>query len=370
MQTFSLSQIPWDKIVKNYKDSFPMYTVLSATGEIVDEEAFAAVEEQTLVEIMADMVWANIFDQRIITLNRQGALANYAPAGGQEASQFATLKALKRTDLLIPTYRDLAPLIKHGVPMHQAFMWWRGHIAGNAYPPQVNAWVPQVIVGATAMHAVGAAMAMARKGEDRVAVALLGDGATSQGDFYEGINFAGVFRAPMIAIIQNNQYAISVPVSAQTAAATLAQKGVAAGVAAIRVDGNDPVALYLATRSAREHAVAGGGPVLIEAVTYRTGSHTMSDDPSRYRGDDEVEQWANKSALHRLREVLVARGKWSDEREAEIAETVKAEVKDALAETGRIPAQQVSDLLQVMYEQPPANIREQLDFYAQEANQS
>lgn len=363
MDTVSLSEIPWEDIAASYAEDFPIHSVLSPEGEVLDKKALAKVDDDTLVSIMEDMTWAHVFDERIIMLNRQGALGNYAPAGGQEASQFASLKALEKDDLLVPTYRDLAPLIKHGVPMYRAFLWWRGHIAGNIYPEDASVWVPQVIVGATVMHSVGAAMAMARKGEKRAVMAFLGDGATSQGDFYEGLNFAGVFKAPVIALVQNNQYAISVPVAHQTAAQTLAQKGVAGGVPALRVDGNDPVAMYLAVKSAREYAVNGGGPVLIEAVTYRTGSHTMSDEPSRYREDPEVQSWIDKSALNRLREVLVAKKLWSPEREEEIAEQVKAEIKDALKEMGKEPAQKVTDFLEVMYEVPPANIKEQLAAY-------
>ncbi|PID97758.1 MAG: pyruvate dehydrogenase (acetyl-transferring) E1 component subunit alpha [Actinobacteria bacterium] len=365
----SLSTIPWGDIAAHYADDFPIHSVLSPNGEIVDKQAMKQVSDKLLVELMEDMVWAHVFDQRIITLNKQGSLGNYAPAGGQEASQFAALKALTKSDLLVPTYRDLAPLIKHGVPMHRAFLWWRGHIAGNIYPDDVKVWVPQVIVGATYLHAAGAAMAMARKGEKRVVMAYLGDGATSQGDFYEGLNFAGVFKAPVIGIIQNNQYAISVPIAHQTAAQTLAQKGAAAGVPALRVDGNDPVAMYLAVKSAREYAIGGGGPILIEAVTYRTGSHTMSDEPSRYRQDSEVEEWVDKSALNRLRKLLTEKKLWTVEREEEIAEQVKAEIKDALTEMGKEPAQKVTDFLTVMYEEPPANIKEQIALYsAKEGN--
>lgn len=369
VETISLSSIPWGDIAEQYADDFPTHSVLSPEGKALDKKALAQLSDELLVEIMEDMTWAHVFDQRIIMLNRQGALGNYAPAGGQEASQFAALKALEKSDLLVPTYRDLGPLIKHGVPMYRAFLWWRGHIAGNIFPEDANVWAAQVIVGATFLHAAGAAMAMARKGQKSVAMAYLGDGATSQGDFYEGINFAGVFKAPVIGVIQNNQYAISVPIQSQTAAATLAQKGVAAGVPALRVDGNDPIAMYLAVKSAREFAVNGGGPALIEAVTYRTGSHTMSDDPTRYREDPEVEQWTNKSALRRLRELLKSKKLWTAEREEEITEQVKKEIKEALAEMGKEPAQKVTDFLKVMYEEPPANIREQISAYsAKEGN--
>lgn len=369
MKQTLLSRVDFAKLVEGYAAEFPLLQVLGEDGKVVDPASMKLVDNDTLVSLMKDLVWAHTFDQRIIMLNRQGALANYAPAGGQEASQFATLAALQPGDFLVPTYRDLAPLIKHGLPMHQAFLWWRGHVGGNLYDADFQAWVPQVIVGGSLPHAAGVALGKKRKGEQAVVMTYCGDGATSQGDFYEGLNFAGTFKAPLIAIVQNNQWAISVPVAKQTAAETLAQKGVSVGIPSLRVDGNDPIALYVATKNAREWALAGNGPVLIEALTYRTGAHTMSDDPKRYREDADVEMWISRSPLARLRTYLESKKLWSEEQENEIVEQVKAEVKAALAEMGKVPAQKVTDFLHNMYEVPPQNIREQIAQYeAKEAN--
>lgn len=365
----SLAELNLTEMAESYAADFPVLRVMDETGKIVDTSAAKEVSDETLVKIMRDLVWAHTFDIRITMLNRQGALANYAPGGGQEASQFATLAALEDGDFLVPTYRDLAPLIRHGLPMYKAFLWWRGHVVGNIYDKDFQAWSPQVIVGGTMTHAAGAAIGKKRKGEKNVVMSFCGDGATSQGDFYEGLNFAGVYKAPLIAMVQNNQWAISVPVSAQTAAKTLAQKGIAAGIPALRVDGNDPVAMYLATKKAREFAVAGNGPVLIEALTYRTGAHTMSDDPKRYREDAEVQLWTSRNAVERLRHHLTDKKLWTQEEEDRIVEDVKSETKEALTQMGKVAPQKVSDFLKNMFEVAPQNIAEQISIYeAKEAN--
>ena len=369
MTAGSLASIDLAASTASYGDGFAAIQVLDCDGQVVDAETMATVSDELLVDLMRDLVWARVFDERMLLLNRQGTLGNYAPAGGQEASQFATLKALQKGDFLIPTYRDLGPLIKHGLPMHKAFLWWKGHMAGNQIDRDINAWIPQVIVGGHVPHAAGVALAKKLKGEQNVAMLYLGDGATSQGDFYEGINFAGVYKAPMITIIQNNLYAISVPISKQTAAVTLAQKAVAAGIPALRVDGNDPVALYVATKMARDYAIAGNGPVVIESLTYRTGNHTMSDDAKRYRSDEEVAEWAEKSSLRRLRAYLESKNLWTVADENAIEEDLKATMKAELALMTKTPAMKVTELLEHMYEVAPQNIREQIEFYAaKEAN--
>lgn len=367
--TTTVSHVDLSTIVEHYADDFPMFQVLDETGAVVDKTALEGLDDDFLVQLMHDLVWARAFDVRITMLNRQGTLGNYAPGAGQEASQFASLAALEKGDFLVPTYRDLAPLIRHGLPMHQAFLWWRGHVAGNVYADDLAAWVPQVIVGGSIPHAAGAAFGFKRKGEQKVVMAYCGDGATSQGDFYEGLNFAGVYKAPLITVVQNNQWAISTPIEKQTKAQTLAQKAVAVGIPGVLVDGNDPIAMYLAVRQAREFALAGNGPVLIEARTWRGGPHTMSDDPRRYRDDALGESWAKRGPVERLGKYLADKGLWSVERDDEIAEEVKAQVKAALAEMGKVPAQTVSQLLSNMFEVAPQNIAEQIAQYqAKEAN--
>lgn len=350
-------------IAEKYSESFPLYQVLDTSGKIVNAELDPKLDDEKLVELMRRLVWARTYDTRVTLLNRQGALGNYAPGGGQEASQIASQYALGEGDFLAGTYRDLAPLIMHGLPVYKAFLWYKGHMKGNEYPEDFQAFSPQVIVGGHIPHAMGVAYGMKRRNKKTIVLSYCGDGATSQGDFYEGINFAGVYNVPYVAIIQNNGYGISVPVEKQTRAKTLAQKAVAAGIPGIQVDGMDPLAMYAAVARAREHALAGNGPVLIEALTYRFGPHTMSDDPKRYRGEKEVGEWEERDPLSRMRKYLGEKGLWNEEKENEVVETCKQEIKDAITEMGKVEKQKVSDFLKNMFEVPPQNIQEQIAKY-------
>ncbi|NKZ29711.1 pyruvate dehydrogenase (acetyl-transferring) E1 component subunit alpha [Facklamia miroungae] len=358
-----LSSVNFDKVIEQYDRPFEMVQVLDIEGKVVDEETLESITDEELVSLMEDIVWGRALDERTIILNRQGALGNYATAGGQEASQFGSLAALTRDDFLVPTYRDLGVLIRHGLPMYQGFLWYKGHVAGNQFNQELQAYAPQVMVGGTIPPAAGVAIGKKFNGSKSVVLALCGDAATSQGDFYEGINFAGAYQAPLITVVQNNQYGISVPVAQQTAAQTLAQKGVAVGIASLQVDGMDPVAMYASVKKAREYALAGHGPVLIEALTYRFGPHTMSDDPKRYREDKEVSEWMKKDPLIRLRNYLTEKGLWSEEKESQVIEDLKNEVKDAMARMAQEPAQKVSDFLKNMYEVTPPSISEQIKKY-------
>ncbi len=217
-------------------------------------------------------------------------------------------------------------------------------------------------------HAAGVAFGKRLKGEKNVVLAFCGDGGSSQGDFYEGLNFAGVYNAPLITILQNNGYGISTPISKQTKAITLAQKGVAAGIASIKVDGMDPLAMYAAVSKAREYAIE-HGPVLIEAFTYRLGPHTMSDDPTRYRTDEEVSSWQKKDPLIRLRKYLEKKGLWNSEIEEETIDDVKRQIKEAMVAINKAEKQKVSTFLENMFEIPTQNIKEQIEIYKQrEAN--
>ncbi|MGF3067023.1 pyruvate dehydrogenase (acetyl-transferring) E1 component subunit alpha [Facklamia sp. P12945] len=358
-----LSSVDFNQVVDQYAKPFEMVQVLDENGKVVDPETLKSITDEELVSLMEDIVWGRALDERTIILNRQGALGNYATAGGQEASQFGSLAALTRDDFLVPTYRDLGVLIRHGLPMYQGFLWYKGHVAGNQFEQDFNAYAPQVMVGGTLPPAAGVAIGKKFNDSKSVVLALCGDGATSQGDFYEGINFAGAYQAPLITVVQNNRYGISVPVAQQTAAQTLAQKAVAAGITAVQVDGMDPVAMYATVKKAREYAIAGNGPVLIEALTYRFGPHTMSDDPKRYRGDDELAEWMAKDPLIRLRNYLTEKGLWSEEKENQVIEDLKSEVKEAMARMAQEPAQKVSDFLKNMFEVTPPSILEQIKKY-------
>lgn len=351
--------------LREVEEKFHMFQILNEEGEIVNDEANPNLSDEELVELMSRMVYTRILDQRSISLNRQGRLGFYAPTAGQEASQLASQFALEKEDWILPGYRDVPQIVWHGLPLWKAFLFSRGHFVGNQIPEGVNVLPPQIIIGAQYVQAAGVALGIQKRGQKTVAVTYTGDGGSSQGDFYEGINFAGAFKSPAIFFVQNNQFAISTPREVQTAAKTLAQKGIAAGIPSILVDGMDPLAVYAATRDARERAVNGEGPTLIETLCYRYGPHTMAgDDPTRYRTGDLDNEWSLKDPIVRFRKYLEAKGIWSKEKEEEVIERAKEEIKEAIKKADQAPKQKVSDLIGNMYaSEMPYNLKEQLEIY-------
>ncbi|MER2171670.1 MAG: thiamine pyrophosphate-dependent enzyme, partial [Psychrobacillus psychrodurans] len=225
------------KTLHEIEDKFEMFQILNEDGEIVNEQANPNLSDEELVELMSRMVYTRILDQRSISLNRQGRLGFYAPTAGQEASQLASQYALEKEDFILPGYRDVPQIVWHGLPLWQAFLFSRGHFMGNQIPEGVNVFPPQIIIGAQFIQAAGVALGMQKRGKKAITITYTGDGGSSQGDFYEGINFAGAFRVPAVFIVQNNQYAISTPRELQTSAKTIAQKGIAAGIPSVLVDG-------------------------------------------------------------------------------------------------------------------------------------
>ncbi|GAB3800082.1 pyruvate dehydrogenase (acetyl-transferring) E1 component subunit alpha [Virgibacillus kimchii] len=352
------------QVLENVENQFEMFQILNEDGKIVNEEDAPDLGDEELKELMKRMVYTRILDQRSIALNRQGRLGFYAPTAGQEASQLASQFALEKDDFLLPGYRDVPQLIWQGLPLYQAFLFSRGHFHGNQMPEDLQALSPQIIIGAQYVQAAGVALGMKKRGKKNVAVTYTGDGGTSQGDFYEGINMAGAYNAPAIFFVQNNYFAISVPVELQTAAKTLAQKSVAAGIEGIQVDGMDPLAVYAATKHARERAVNGEGPMLIETLTYRYGPHTMAgDDPTRYRTEDLDNEWEKRDPIVRFRKYLEEKNLWSEEEENEVIETAKEDIKKAIKEADEYPKQKVTDLIGNMYEELPVNLKEQMEEY-------
>ncbi|MEO4053681.1 pyruvate dehydrogenase (acetyl-transferring) E1 component subunit alpha [Solibacillus sp. CAU 1738] len=347
------------------EDKFQMFQILNEEGEIVNEEANPNLSDEDLIELMTRMVYTRILDQRSISLNRQGRLGFYAPTAGQEASQLASHFALEKEDWILPGYRDVPQIFWHGLPLWKAFLFSRGHFIGNQVPEGVNILAPQIIIGAQYIQAAGVALGIKKRGKKSVAVTYTGDGGSSQGDFYEGINFAGAFKSPAIFIVQNNQFAISTPRELQTAAKTIAQKGIAAGLPSILVDGMDPLAVYVATRDARERAVNGEGPTLIETMCYRYGPHTMAgDDPTRYRTTDTDNAWAAKDPIVRFRKYLEGKGLWSEEKEEAVIERAKEEIKEAIKLADQAPKQKVTELIENMHaSEMPYNLQEQYAIY-------
>ena len=309
---------------------------------------------------MKKMVFTRIWDERAIMLNRQGRLGLWAPVSGQEASMIGSEDALLKEDFILGSYRDIPQIVWHGLPLYQSFLYSRGHQHGGQIPEGVNVLMPQIIIAAQIIQAAGVALGFKLNNQKNVAIAYIGDGGTSQGDFYEGLNFAGAYKAPAIFFVQNNQYAISVPINKQTAAETLAQKAVAAGILGIQVDGMDVLAVHKAVSDAAVRARNGEGPTLIEAITYRYGAHTMAgDDPTRYRNKQEEEEWKRKDPLIRFRKFLTKQGLWSQEEEQLVIEDAKQKIAEGIKLADRTPKMKIPDLIDTMFEKTPVHLEKQ-----------
>ncbi|MDP4553172.1 pyruvate dehydrogenase (acetyl-transferring) E1 component subunit alpha [Alkalihalobacillus macyae] len=352
------------KTIENIEGQFEMFQILNENGEIVNKEAMPELSDEQLQELMHRMVYTRILDQRSISLNRQGRLGFYAPTAGQEASQLGSQYALDKEDWILPGYRDVPQIIWHGLPLYKAFLFSRGHFVGNQ-ADGLNVLSPQIIIGAQITQTAGVALGLKKKGKKNVAITYTGDGGASQGDFYEGMNFAGAYAAPAIFVVQNNRFAISVPVEKQSAAKTIAQKAVAAGIQGVQVDGMDVLAVYKAVTDARERAINGEGPTLIETMTYRYGPHTMAgDDPTRYRSEDLDSEWEKKDPIVRFRKYLESKDLWNEEKENDVVAKAKEEIKAAIKKADGTPKQKVTDLISHMYEELPYNLREQYEQYS------
>ncbi|MED2973489.1 MULTISPECIES: pyruvate dehydrogenase (acetyl-transferring) E1 component subunit alpha [unclassified Fictibacillus] len=351
-------------LIEQVEKQFETFQILSEDGKVVNKSAMPKLSDDELQELMTRMVYTRIWDQRAISLNRQGRLGFYAPVAGQEASMLGSQFALDKEDWILPGYRDIPQIVYHGLPLYQAFLYSRGHFQGGQIPEGVNVLMPQIIIGAQIVQAAGVGVGLKKKGKKNVAITYTGDGGASQGDFYEGLNFAGAYNAQTIFVVQNNRFAISVPVEKQSAAKTIAQKAVAAGIEGIQVDGMDVLAVYSAVKQARERALNGDGPTLIETLTYRYGPHTMAgDDPTRYRTEDLDNEWTKKDPLVRFRKFLEDKGLWSEEQENKVMDQAKEDIKAAIKKADGAPKQKVTDLIGFMFEELPHNLKEQLEEY-------
>lgn len=287
-------------------------------------------------QMLTDMILTRRVDAELVDLQRQGQLALYASCLGQEAAQVGVAAAMRAQDWLFPQYRELGMLVARGVDPVGVAMMWRGAYHGGRGLLERHTSPICIVVGANALHAAGFALGVRLDAADEVVVVPIGDGALSEGDVHEALNMAAVYEVPCLFVVQNNQWAISVPGRVQTKSATLAHKAVAYGMPGIRCDGNDVLATYSVASDALRWIRAGGGPVLLELLTYRRGAHTTADDPTRYRGDAELERWAALDPIDRHRRHLVAEGIWGEEEERraasvadEAAAHVRAEVCDA-----------------------------------------
>ena len=301
---------------------------------------------ETLSWLYESMVVTRELDTEFVNLQRQGELALFASCRGQEAAQIGATAALRKTDWLFPQYRELGAFLVRGIAPAQMGAVWRGRWHGGLEFTKKCCAPISIQIGTHGLHAVGAAMAAERLGEDSVTVAFIGDGATSEGDVHEALNLASVFNVPCVFFVQNNQWAISTPASHQQAGPSIAHRAIGYGMPAVRVDGNDVLACYAVMAEAAARARGGGGPTLIEAVTYRMGPHTTSDDPTRYRTDDEVERWRARDPISRCRTYLESVGVWTERLEKRVATRsarLRSELRTAVIEEPDIDVAEVFD---------------------------
>lgn len=326
------------------------------------------LSDEQLLGLFRQMLLLRTIDTKMLLLQRQGRVAFYGPVSGQEASIVGSVAALRLEDWIFSALREGPACLLRGMPMDiflaenfgtslssQKARQMPCHYAYR--PANVVAW--SSVIGTQLPHAVGAAMAMKYRGDKAVAVGYMGDGATSEGDFHHALNFAGVFQAPVVFICQNNHWAISVPAAQQTASATFAQKADAYGFPGVRVDGNDVLAVFKATKEAAERARAGKGPTLIECLTYRMGPHSSSDDPSKYRNETEVEPWRKKDPLDRYREFLKGVGLWTAGWEEGLQQELDAQVQAAIESAEKSPQPPPEWIVQDVYEETPPRLERQ-----------
>jgi len=340
----------------------PIVQVIDDDGNVINEEMEPDLGDDKLVALYRHMLAARVYDERALNMQRQGRLAGtYAPHSGQEGSLIGSAFALEPEDWLFPSYREQAAQVLRGQRWADFLKYWGGIEDGGVPPEGVNNFLVSIPIATQALHAVGAAWAAKIKGDPIATIVYFGDGGTSEGDFHEAMNFAGVFQTPTVFFCQNNQYAISVPRNRQTFSETIAQKAIAYGFKGYQVDGNDALAVYRVTRDALERARNGEGPTLIEAVTYRMSHHTTADDWTRYRSEEEVEAWKKKDPISRMRNYLEAKGLWDETKEEEAREQAKQDISEAVEEFESTPERDVEEIFKYTYAEMPPHLQEQLE---------
>lgn len=337
-----------------------MLQVLDKDGN-VNKDLEPVIDDASLVKLYRTMVLAREADDRAVKLQRQGRMGAYGPSKGQEASQIGPISVLEETDWMVPAFRELPALIWREVPLWRFYLYYMGNEEGSNYPLNVRVTPTAIPVGSQIPHAVGISYASMLRGEKDVTIVYFGDGATSEGDFHEGLNFAGVYKTPTVFVCQNNQYAISTPRSHQTASRTIAQKAVAYGFPGIQVDGNDVLAMRVATKEAVERARRGEGPTLIESYTYRLGDHTTSDDATRYRKEIELREWEEKDPIKRFKIYLENKGIWNEKLEKEALSEAQKTVDEEVAKAESYPVPTVEDLFRFTFKELSSELVEQME---------
>lgn len=342
--------------------------------QVMDNEGNA--DDSLLPKLSADdirtmywyMVLGRALDRKMLTLQRQGRLGTFASTEGQEACQAGSAIQLRKDDWMAIAFRENVACLIRGIPPLQILQYWGGDERGSRFADDQRTLPVSIPVGSQPLHAVGLGFASQYHKNDEVAIAYFGDGATSEGEFYEALNLAGVYQTPTVFFCQDNQYAISVPRERQTHATTLAQKAVACGIPGIQVDGNDVFAVYLATQEAIERARKGEGPTFIEAITYRLGNHTTSDDYKHYRKEEEVAEWRKKDPVPRLKAFMEKRGMWDDEHEQGAWQHADEIVEHSVKEFEQLGAPDPAEFFDYLYAELPPLIAKQREQFLKEVS--
>jgi pyruvate dehydrogenase E1 component alpha subunit len=341
---------------------FPMLQVIDKNGQFVDETYKNVITRELVQTFYRQLVCMRTFDRKAKNLQRQGRLGTYPPFEGQEAAQVGSALALDQDDWMFPTYRDHAASITFG-KSYAILSSWNGRVEGNVPPVGKNILPPSVPIATQLPLATGAAMAAKYKGSKQAVISYFGDGATSEGDFHEGLNFASVYKAPVVFFNQNNSYAISLPIWKQMNSKTIAQKSLAYDIPGKRIDGNDIFIVYFETKKALDRARSGEGPTLIEAVTWRYGAHTTADDPTKYRNQEESEKRRESDPIIRLEHFMKVNGYWDDAWAEQVQIDATAEIDAAVKELESMPPSDVNHIFDYMFETPTWTIEEQKQQY-------
>jgi pyruvate dehydrogenase E1 component alpha subunit len=334
--------------------------IMNEKGEIVAEKWMPKLSDDRVVEAYKTMAYARIGDEKAVSYQRQGRLFTLPANMGQEAAAVGSAMALKKTDWMVPAYRELGAWLVKGAKMRDYFFYFGGSEEGSRYADGVRLLPVSVPIASQLTHAAGIGHAIRYRGGDDVVITYFGDGGSSQGDFHEAMNWAAVYNCPVVFFCNNNGYAISFPREKQTKAKTIAQKAIAYDVPGIQIDGNDFFSVYRATSEAVSHARKGNGPVLIEAVTYRRGAHTTADDPTRYRTAEEEAEWEGKDPLIRFKAYLKSKGIWDDDKEARWVKEATSDIERQFAEFEQYKATPIEDIFKYTYEDVPDIMKEQM----------
>ena len=350
-----------------FKDFDPLkgkrLQILDQTGKIVNEKLTPKIKKDTLMKMYETMVLGRIADEKAIQFQRQGRMLTYAPNHGQEAAQLGSIAAMDDDDWLVLAFREMNAMLYKGVTLRQSFLYWLGNEWGSRFDDDVKVLPINVPIGSQISHAAGIAYAAKLRKTNEVSIVYIGDGGTSHGEFHEGMSFAAAYDLPVVVVIQNNQYAISTPREKVIKSETLAQKAIGYGIPGIQVDGNDPLAMFLATQEARKRAAKGEGPTLIEAVTYRMGPHTTSDNPKLYREDDEVEEWADKDPLIRFKKYLMDKKYLTEKKDKDLRENAKKQVLDTFKEVEKLGEVDLEDIFKYTYDSMTPELTKQMNDY-------